>query len=135
MRRLLVPALVLVAGWAAILWVPPFSDDSVNDLYVYRTFAEPVLGGELPYREQFFEYPPLAAPAIVLPGLLGTGEEAFRWAFAGWTLLLAFAVMVLCGALAARTGGTGAGRCWRPRRCRCCVARCCARTSISPRWR
>ena len=100
------PALaLLVAGWAAILWVPPFSDDSVNDLYVYRTFAEPVLDGELPYREQFFEYPPLAAPAIVLPGLLGTGEEAFRWAFAGWTLLLAVAVMVLCGALAARTGG------------------------------
>ncbi len=106
MRRLLVPALaLLVAGWAVILWVPPFSDDSVNDLYVYRTFAEPVLRGELPYREQFFEYPPLAAPAIVLPGLIGTGEEAFRWAFAGWTLLLAAAVVVLCGALAARTGG------------------------------
>ena len=106
MRRLLVPALLLLlAGWAAILWIPPFSDDSVNDLYVYRTFAAPVLDGELPYREQFFEYPPLAAPAIVLPGLLGTGEEAFRWAFAGWTFLLAAAVTVLCGALAARTGG------------------------------
>jgi MFS family permease len=104
-RRLLVPALLLLAGWAAILWLPPFSDDSVNDLYVYRTFAAPVLDGELPYREQFFEYPPLAAPAIVLPGLLGTGEEAFRWAFAGWTFLLAAAVTVLCGALAARTGG------------------------------
>ena len=106
MRRLLLPALLLlVAGWAAILWIPPFSDDSVNDLYVYRTFAEPVLNGELPYRDQFFEYPPLAAPAIVLPGLLGTGEDAFRWAFAGWTFLLAAAVVVLCGALAARTGG------------------------------
>ena len=105
MRRLLVPALVLVAGWAAILWVPPFSDDSVNDLYVYRTLAAPVLDGDLPYREQFFEYPPLAAAAIVIPGLLGTGEEAFRWAFAGWTFLLAAAVVVLCGALAARTGG------------------------------
>ena len=105
-RRLLLPALLLlVAGWAAILWIPPFSDDSVNDLYVYRTFAEPVLNGELPYRDQFFEYPPLAAPAIVLPGLLGTGEDAFRWAFAGWTFLLAAAVVVLCGALAARTGG------------------------------
>ena len=104
-RRLLLPALLLlVAGWAAILWVPPFSDDSVNDLYVYRTFAEPVLDGELPYRDEFFEYPPLAAPAIVLPGLLGTGEEAFRWAFAGWTFLLAAAVVVLCGALARADG-------------------------------
>ena len=106
MRRLVGPALALLAlGWAATLWVPPFSDDSVNDLYVYRTFARPVLDGELPYRDAFFEYPPLAAPVIALPGLLGTGDHAFRLAFAGWTLLLAGAVVVLCGALAARTGG------------------------------
>ena len=106
LRRLVGPALALLAlGWAATLWVPPFSDDSVNDLYVYRTFARPVLDGELPYRDAFFEYPPLAAPVIALPGLLGTGDHAFRLAFAGWTLLLAGAVVVLCGALAARTGG------------------------------
>ena len=49
-----------------------------------------------------FEYPPLAAPAIALPGLAGTGEDAFRWAFAVWTLLGAAAVVLLCGALAAR---------------------------------
>ena len=36
---------------------------------------------------------------------MGTGEEVFRAAFAGWTLLLAAAVVLLCGALAARTGG------------------------------
>ena len=40
LRRLVAPALALLAlGWAATLWVPPFCDDSVNDLYVYRTFA------------------------------------------------------------------------------------------------
>ena len=77
----------------------------MNDLFVYREFAAPVLGGALPYREVFFEYPPLAVPAIALPGLLGTAEEVFRAAFAGWTLLLAGAVVLLCGALAARTGG------------------------------
>jgi Glycosyltransferase family 87 len=105
-RRPVAAALaLLVVGWAAILWVPPFDDDSVNDLYVYRTFAAPVLDGELPYRDQFFEYPPLAAPAVVVPGLVGTGEETFRWAYAGWTLLLAAAVVLLCGALAGRTGG------------------------------
>jgi hypothetical protein len=96
---------LLAAGWAASLWLAPWSDERVNDLFVYRTFAEPVLAGELPYRDVFFEYPPLAAPAIALPGLLGTGEETFRLAFAGWTLLLAGAVVLLCGALAARTGG------------------------------
>jgi uncharacterized membrane protein len=97
--------LLLAAGWAATLWISPWSDERVNDLFVYRVFTEPVLDGGLPYRDVFLEYPPLAAPAIGLPGLLGTGEEVFRWAFAGWTFLLASAVVILCGALAARTGG------------------------------
>jgi Glycosyltransferase family 87 len=97
--------LLLAAGWGATLWISPWSDERVNDLFVYRVFTEPVLEGGLPYRDVFLEYPPLAAPAIGLPGLLGTGEEVFRWAFAGWTFLLAAAVVVLCGALAARTGG------------------------------
>jgi hypothetical protein len=100
------PALLLLAaGWAAALWVSPWSDERVNDLFVYRVFTEPLLDGGLPYREVFLEYPPLAAPAIAIPGLLGTGEEVFRWAFAGWAFLLAAAVVLLCGALAARTGG------------------------------
>ena len=97
--------LLLAAGWAATLWVSPWSDERVNDLFVYRVLTEPLLDGGLPYRDIFLEYPPLAAPAIALPGLLGTGEETFRWAFAGWTFLLAAAVVYLCGALACRTGG------------------------------
>jgi Glycosyltransferase family 87 len=104
-KRVLGALLLLAAGWAATLWLAPWSNEEVNDLFVYRVFTEPLLDGELPYRDVFLEYPPLAAPAIALPGLLGTGEEVFRWAFAGWTLLLAAAVVVLCGALAARTGG------------------------------
>lgn len=96
---------LLVAGFAATLWLKPFSDDAVNDLFVYSQFAAPVLDGLIPYREVFFEYPPLAAPAIALPGVIGTGAETFKFAFAGWTLLLAAAVTFLCGALAVRTGG------------------------------
>jgi hypothetical protein len=104
-RDPLLALLLLAAGWAATLWLFPWSDERVNDLFVYRVFAEPVLGGALPYRDVFLEYPPLAAPTIALPGLAGTGEELFRAAFAGWTFLLAAAVVFLCGALAARTGG------------------------------
>jgi uncharacterized membrane protein len=96
---------LLVAGWALTLWVMPWSDERVNDLFVYRIFAEPVLAGGLPYREVFFEYPPLAAPVIALPGLAGTGEETFRLAFAVWMLAPAGALVLLCGGLAARTGG------------------------------
>ncbi len=101
MRRAAPVALALLGvGWALTLWVMPWSDERVNDLFVYRSFAEPVLAGGLPYRDVPFEYPPLAAPAIALPGLAGTGEEAFRWAFAVWTLAAAVAVVLLCGALA-----------------------------------
>jgi hypothetical protein len=100
------PALVLlVAAWALTLWVAPWSDERVNDLFVYRSFAEPLLDGGLPYRDIAFEYPPLAAPAIALPGLIGTGEESFRWAFALWTLAGGAAVVLLCGALASASGG------------------------------
>jgi hypothetical protein len=96
---------LLVAGWALTLWVAPWSDERVNDLFVYRIFAEPVLDGGLPYRDVFFEYPPLAAPVIALPGVVGTHEETFRLAFAGWMLVAAGALVLLCGALAERTGG------------------------------
>ena len=99
-RAALLAIAVLIAGWALSLWVAPWSDERVNDLFVYRTFAEPVLSGGLPYRDVAFEYPPLAAPAIALPGLAGTGAESFRWAFALWTLAAAVAVVLLCGALA-----------------------------------
>ncbi len=106
MRRAAALALaVLAAGWAISLWVPPASDDRVNDLYVYRSFAAPILDGKLPYRDVFFEYPPLAAPAIALPGVVGTGEQTFRYAFAAWMLPAAAALVLLCGFLAARTGG------------------------------
>jgi Glycosyltransferase family 87 len=105
-RRAALAALaILVAGWALTLWVAPWSDQRVNDLFVYRTFAEPVLAGALPYRDIGFEYPPLAAPAIALPGVAGTDAEAFRWAFALWTLGAAMAVVLLCGALARAGGG------------------------------
>ncbi len=105
MRRGALAALaVLLAGWALTLWVAPWNDERVNDLFVYRTFAAPVLDGALPYRDVPFEYPPLAAPAIAVPGLAGTGEDGFRWAFALWTLAAAASVVLLCGAIARLTG-------------------------------
>jgi hypothetical protein len=104
-RTTLLAVVLLGAGWALTLWVGPWSDERVNDLFVYRSYAEPVLAGALPYRDILSEYPPLASPTIVLPGLVGTGAETFRLVFAGWTLLLAVMVVLLCGAVATRTGG------------------------------
>jgi uncharacterized membrane protein len=96
----------LAGSWAATLWVMPWSDERVNDLFVYRSYAHEFLAGVLPYRDIGFEYPPLAAGAIGLPGLAGTGASAYRWSFALAMLALAFCVLLLMRALARRTGGS-----------------------------
>ena len=104
-RAAIVALCVLAAGWAATLWVGPWSDERVSDLFVYRQDAAAMLHGGLPYRDVFLEYPPLAAPVLALPGLAGTAEDQYRLAFAAMTLALAVALVLLCGALARRTGG------------------------------
>ena len=98
-------ALLLALAWLAILFVDPWADERINDLFLYRSYADLFLDGSLPYRDVAFEYPPLAAPVIALPGLAGTGEDAYKWAFAAFAFALAAALAVLCGRLAARTGG------------------------------
>lgn len=104
-----VPALALLcAGFAATLWLQPWSYTDaryIGDLYIYAREAAPLLDGGLPYRDVFFEYPPLAAPVVALPGLAGTDPDSYWLAFAALTLLLATAVVLLVGVLARRTGG------------------------------
>lgn len=96
---------LLAVTWALTFVAHPWSDESVSDLYVYRSAVTPMLHGSLPYRDVPFEYPPLAAAAIAVPGLVGTGEHDYRLAFAALTLLLAAGVVLLTGALARHTGG------------------------------
>ncbi len=96
---------LLCATFAATFWTGPWADQRVNDLFVYRSAAEPLLDGELPYRDVFLEYPPLAAPVIALPGLAGTGEDDYRVAFGLLMLLLAAGLLLVTGRVAERTGG------------------------------
>ena len=102
MRRALV---VLAASFAVTFLVFPWSDERVTDLFIYASNAGAFLDGGLPYRDVFFEYPPLAAPVIALPGVLGTGYDSYRLAFGLLMLLLAAAVLLLVRALARQTGG------------------------------
>src|SRR5881227_1644926 len=83
----------------------PWSDERVNDLFVFRTDAGWLFDGLLPYRNVLFEYPPLAALPIGLPGMAGTDASTYRWAFALLMLVCAACVLLLVRALARRTGG------------------------------
>src|SRR3954454_10484325 len=91
----------LGGSWLVTLLVFPWSDERVSDLYVYATNATAFLDGALPYRDVPFEYPPLAAPLIALPGELGD----YRVGFAVLMLLFGAAMFFLVRALSRATGG------------------------------
>jgi hypothetical protein len=97
---------LLAATWVVTALVHPWEDESVGDLGSRSTYAGLMLDGKLPYGDFGFEYPPLAAPAIALPGLVGTAEDDYRLGIGIMTFLLAGAALLLVSALARRTGGT-----------------------------
>lgn len=103
-RPFLAATLLLAGTWIVTLTLFPWSDESVGDLGVRRAFAALLLGGELPYRDFAFEYPPLAAPLIAAPGLAGTAPDPYWVGFAIITFGLALAVVALTGRLARATG-------------------------------
>jgi glycosyl transferase family 87 len=96
----------LIVLWAVATTIGPFSDTTVNDLYVYRLYADLLVGGQLPYLDFGFEYPPLAALPLGLAGLPGTGEATYAVSFA---VLMAGCALV-GQQLAARLAGSGSER-------------------------
>ncbi|HTN23680.1 MAG TPA: glycosyltransferase 87 family protein [Solirubrobacteraceae bacterium] len=75
------PAIALAIVWAVATTVGPFSDTTVNDLFVYRSYADLLAAGHLPYVDFGFEYPPLAAIALWLGGLAGRDEATYAVTF------------------------------------------------------
>ena len=72
---------------------------------MYARYADLMLGGDLPYQDFRFEYPPLARLLLALAGLAGTGPDEYELTFAALTFAVACGVVWLTGALAERTGG------------------------------
>ena len=105
-RALALPALVLALAWALATTIGPFSDTTVNDLFVYRSYADLLAGGRLPYVDFGFEYPPLAALPIWLAGLPGRDEATYAVSFAVLMAGCALAGQQLAARLA---GGRRAG--------------------------
>ena len=99
--RALLPAFALVAVYALATTAGPTSDVQVNDLYLYRSITGLLRDGLWPYHDFAFEYPPVAAAAIGLGGLFGTGELAYARTFAV-EMLLCLLALQWC---AARLGG------------------------------
>lgn len=98
-------AALFALSWGVTFLVRPWSDISLNDLGVYRRYAVAFWEGSLPYRDFFFEYPPLAAPVMALAGVAGVDHDAYRAGFAVLIVACAAALVVLTGRLAALTGG------------------------------
>jgi len=96
---------VLVATFCLTFLVDPWQDELVSDVPLYHAYADLFLDGVVPYREVGFEYPPLAAPLIALPGIVSLDPETFRYAFAVLAFIFLVALMFATGRLAALGGG------------------------------
>ena len=123
--HLALAGLTLAVVWAVATTTGPFSDTTVNDLFVYRSYADLLLDGQLPYLDFGFEYPPLAAVPLWLAGLGGTDEPSYATAFAVLMCACAVAGQQLAAQLAGRGARARASRAPRaPVRGRCAGGRC-----------
>jgi uncharacterized membrane protein len=104
--RLLLASAALVLVYAIATTVGPFSDVTVNDLYVYGVYADLLHGGQLPYVDFGFEYPPLAAIPLWLAGVPSLDDGTYAVSFA----VLMGACLVAGQQLAARLAGGGRAR-------------------------
>lgn len=104
-RARVVAGILLVATFCLTFLVNPWQDELVSDVPLYHAYADLFLDGVVPYREVGFEYPPLAAPLIALPGVVSLDPETFRYAFAVLAFILAAALMFATGRLATLGGG------------------------------
>ena len=94
-------AVALAVVYALATTIGPFSDITVNDLYVYGVYADLLHAGQLPYVDFGFEYPPLAAIPLWLAGVPGLDDATYAVSFA----VLMGICLVVAQQLAARLAG------------------------------
>jgi uncharacterized membrane protein len=77
----------------------PLDSAPYGDVHLYDTYGHNMTSGQIPYRDFFDEYPPLAQPLFaVVRGLPGSYAHAFRWTMA---LFGAAAIAFMLAALVA----------------------------------
>lgn len=101
--QLLLAAVALAVLYGVATTIGPFSDITVNDLYVYGVYADLLHAGQLPYLDFGFEYPPLAAIPLWLAGVPGLDDPTYAASFG----VLMGICLVAAQQLAARLAGGG----------------------------
>jgi uncharacterized membrane protein len=98
--------LLLGVAFGLTFVLAPWQNELVSDVPLYRAYADLFLHGSTPYGDIAFEYPPLAAPVIALPGFVSLDLEGYRLALAALTLVLLAALALATGRLARLGGGS-----------------------------
>ena len=98
-------AAVLVCALHLALFVPTIGDWSsilVND---FAPQAKAIKDGDLPYRDQRIEYPPLSVPVLIAPAYFDDSTQGFVDGFMWEMLAFDLAIIVLIAlALPGETG-------------------------------
>src|SRR5437764_8636418 len=89
-RSLVWPAFALVAVWAIAFSVGPTADIHINDIGVYRGYADALRVGQYPYLDFALEYPPLSLIVFSAAGMLGTDPGTYEFVLGA---------LMLCAAL------------------------------------
>ena len=79
-----------------------------NDVKLYRETGEALLGGNLPYRDFFIEYPPGAVPAFIPPALFSSDLGGFGTVFGAEMSLVLVATLFFVALAARKLRGGGA---------------------------
>jgi uncharacterized membrane protein len=107
MRPALRAALVAIPVYIAACAVPDgglFRADRFRDVHVYQGYAEKLLGGALPYRDVFVEYPPGAFAVFLPPNAFGA--DHYNAVFKALMAVCGAATIVLVALVLAELGAS-----------------------------
>ena len=94
---------VLVFGAVSLLPNSGFLDGKIiGDIVVYKRYGDFVHSGKVPYRDFFFEYPPGAIPAVVVPPLVAgrhyvAASKILQWLLGAATIVLVAITLAALG--------------------------------------
>lgn len=97
---MIAPLVGLAVAWGVVPLLGIAAGSELNDIGVYRGYAQMILDGGAPYREVAVEYPPLSLIPILAGAVLGTDRDSYELGFAAVTELAAAGLLVATALLA-----------------------------------